>query len=73
MPLPIAQTLLQLDRHSIADTACHYVRSRIRQEAGDVLAVNGKENHDVSDKLTKGYESIPPHIKEIFTAYREFA
>ena len=42
-----------------------YVRLLVRQGEVEVLAVNGKDN--VSDKLTKGYESNPQHITELVT------
>ena len=50
------------DKQRHVGTAFHYVRSLVRQGAIEVLAVNGKDN--VSDTLTKGYESTQQRINE---------
>ncbi len=50
------------DKQRHVGTAFHYVRSPVRQGAIEVLAVNGKDN--VSDTLTKGYESTQQRINE---------
>jgi hypothetical protein len=50
------------DKQRHVGTAFHYVRPLVRQGAIEVLAVNDEDN--VSDTLTKGYESTPQRINE---------